>query len=105
MTTRTDDVGLGVFGAPDVGARNRLGVAVEATVEGLARSLLGEGEDLGFVAAAFDVRLARSVTALATRNLPLIVGVAEELPIHIGVTGAASIAADKSLGVCSDALG
>ena len=105
VATRTNHVGLGVFGAPDVGARDRLLVAFEALIESLARRLLGKGEDLGLVAAALNVRLARPVTALATRHLPLIVGVAEELPIHVGMTSAAGIAAHKSLGVCRNPFG
>ena len=105
VATRTNHVSLGVLGAPDIGAGDRLRVAFEALIESLARRLLGEGEDLGLVAAAFNVRLARPVTALATRNLPFIVGVAEELPIHVGMTSAAGIAAHKSLGVRRHALG
>ena len=105
VTTRTHHVGLGVFGAPDIGAGNRLGVAFEALIESLARRLLGKGEDLGLVAAALNVRLARPVTALATRHLPFIMGVAEELPIHVGMASAAGIAAHKSLGVRRNPFG
>ena len=105
VTTRTNHVGLGVFGAPDIGAGNRLRVAFEALIESLTRRFLGKGEDFGLVAAAFNMRLTRPVTALATRNLPFIVGVAEELPIHVGMTSAAGIAAHKSLGVCRNPFG
>ena len=105
VATRTNHVGLRVFGAPDVGAGDRLRMAFEALIERLARRLLRKGEDLGLVAAALDVSLARSMAALATRNLPLIVSVAEELPIHVGMTSAAGIAAHKSLGVRRNPLG
>ena len=74
-------------------------MAFEALLESLARCLLGEGEDLGLVAAAFNVRLTRPVATLATRNLPFIMGVAEELPIHVGMASAAGIGTHKSLGV------
>ena len=80
-------------------------MAFEALIESLARRLLEEGEDLGLVAAAFNMRLTRSMTALATRHLALIVGVAEELPIHVGMTSAAGIAAHKSLGIRRNPLG
>ena len=80
-------------------------MAFEALIERLARRLLRKGEDLGLVAAALNVSLARSMAALATRNLTLIVSVAEELPIHVGMARSAGIAADKSLGVRCHALG
>lgn len=58
-------VGSGVGTTTDVGAADLLGVAVEAGVEGLLGSVAGEGDDFGFVAFGFDVRLARAVAALA----------------------------------------
>lgn len=99
MATGTNHVGLCVLRPSDVSPGNRLRVTVKAAVHCLSGSLLGESEDFRLVTAALNVRLARPVTAFATRCLSLVMRVAEEVPVYVWMTGAAGIAANKPLGI------
>lgn len=95
MAGSAGDVGGGVRGAADVGAGELFGVAGEAVVEGGAGGELGEGDDFGFVAFAFDVGATGAVAGLAV-VFGFEVGIAEEGLGQVGMTAAAGIAAGKA---------
>ncbi len=105
VATGATDAGLGMRRAQEVGMRSR--VAAQAGRIQVLRRKLAQLNDLGNVAAALYVGLARPVTALAGRARAIVpqrklrVRVVAELLGHIGVAGGANVRTDKVGGIGS----
>ena len=104
VATGAADVGLGMRRTVEVGVRAR--VALQAGGVNLFLRVLGGVEDLGDVAAAFNVSAARTMATfavhagLAVLRRKLGVRIALELFGHLFVAGSAYIAADIGIGSC-----
>jgi len=83
MAVGANDIGGGVRGAADVGARDLPAMTRQAGVEGLFGLELGKGNDLAFVAFGFDVSLAGAVAAFAAFVFEREFGVVGGLEVRI----------------------
>jgi hypothetical protein len=100
-----DYVCPGVFGSPDIGARQGVRMAGQTAINNLASLLLGESKDFGLVAASFDVFFGGAVTALTSLLMRIerivdrtfVMGISEEVGRDIRMTGAAWLISDEAL--------
>ena len=104
VATRAHHIVLGVRGAPDVGAGQRLRVAAQAVIQDLFRFELGESNDGGLSAVGCDVSLPRSMAAFASGMFrrflasgdALEMRVLKEFRGDVGMAGFAGLAADEA---------